>query len=188
MSKWRLGRNAEHGGCGLSGLCRAVNHPRQRGGISAAWIPGQALSWAAASGCWQSPSCTAVPQRTAEWWAYGWGGGLALHPDSPSPPTPRLPAPQHLHCMKDPFCTGHVGSTDCSKLVYLFSALYFSSIQHARGIFSTQGGLGQGTLASKRGSEPPVGSTALRHPLVIMSLFTHANFINIIYIFKSIYK
>lgn len=39
-----------------------------------------------------------------------------------------------------------------------------------------------------QGSKQPAGATALRHHLVITSLFTHANFINIIYIFKAIYK
>lgn len=49
-------------------------------------------------------------------------------------------------------------------------------------------GWGRVPQDENQGSKQPAGSTALRHHLVIMSLFTHANFINIIYIFKAIYK
>jgi len=47
---------------------------------------------------------------------------------------------------------------------------------------------GRGPQDENQGSKQPAASTALRHHLLIMSLFTHANFINIIYIFKAIYK
>lgn len=67
--------------------------------------------------------------------------------------------------------------------------LYFLALFNVHAIFlAPKEDQGRVPKDQKWGSKQPAGSAALRHHLVIMSLFIHANFINIIYIFKAIYK